>query len=204
VADPPAERRSARETVRNASSEIRRRLRVFLSSDAIRLIRAGGRAWLVAALGFAAGVLLIVTEFAHISYITTITATCQDFADPKLRDSCLTVGHESHHWGFAILGLFVVLMTFGAVVGGSRPAAMALLVAGALGLAITLLHDLPNTSKTGEIGIAFAQGKAHKGAGFWTELVGSALALGCGAYVLWRTPPPIRARHPEAEEPASA
>jgi hypothetical protein len=146
-------------------------------------------AWLTTAAGFVAGVLLIMTEFSSLSYVTTITATCSDFADSALRNSCLTVGHESHHYTFVVLGLFVILMAFGASVGGSRPAAVALLVSGALGLGITLLHDLPNTGKKGEIGVAFARGKAHKGNGFWFELVGSSLALACGGFLTWRTPP---------------
>ena len=215
MADPRASLGRTRETARNASSEIRRRLGVFLSSDAFRLVRAGGLGWVTAGVGFVAGLLLVITEFLHISYITTITASCSDFADPKLRDSCLTVGHESHHWGFVVLGLFVMLMTFGAVVGGSRPAALALLVAGVVGLGITLLHDLPNTTKKGEIGVAFARAKAHKGAGFWVELVASALAIGAGAFIIVRRPEPLgprlrlargggEAAPPEAGEPASA
>jgi hypothetical protein len=152
------------------------------------------------AAGFAAGLLLIVTEFARLSYVTTITATCSDFADPGLRDRCLTVGHESHHYGFAILGLFVILMTFGAAVGGSRPAAVALLIAGVLGLGITLIKDLPKTNDTGEIGRDFVRGKAHKGNGFWFELVGSSLAVACGAFLVVRTPP----RRELRRRPASA
>jgi hypothetical protein len=162
----------------------------------------------VGAAGVVAGALLIATEFLAIRYVTTITASCSDFADPQLRDSCLTIGHESHHWGFAILGLFVILMTFGAAVGGSRPAAVALLVAGALALGITLLHDLPDTSKKGEVGVAFAQGKAHKGTGFWFELVGSSLAMAVGGFATWRTPPRRGARRSrpaaDAEKAASA
>ena len=214
VADPRTGLGKARETARNASSDIRRRLGVFLSSDAFRLVRAGGLGWVLAGIGFAAGLLLVITEFLHISYVTTITASCSDFADPKLRDSCLTIGHESHHWGFVVLGLFVMVMTFGAVVGGSRPAAVALLVAGVVGLGITLLHDLPNTTKKGEIGVAFARAKAHKGAGFWVELVASALAIGAGAFIVVRRPEPLGPKlrlargggeqAPEAGEPASA
>lgn len=207
MADPQTGRREPSGRLRNASTGIRRRLRVFLSTDAIRTIQAGGLGWLVAAAGFAAGALLIVTEFSRIAYVTTITASCSDFADPKLRDSCLTLGHETHHWGFALLGLFVILMTFGTAVGGSRPAAVALLVAGAIGLGISLLHDLPQTREQGEIGVAFAQGKAHKGTGFWLEVVGSSLALGCGAFATWRTPPRRRLRrgaHAEAVEPEEA
>jgi hypothetical protein len=155
------------------------------------------------AAGFAAGLLLIVTEFARLSYVTTITASCSDFADPGLRDRCLTVGHESHHYGLAILGVFVILMTFGAAVGGSRPAAVALLVAGLLGLGITLIKDLPKTNDTGQIGRDFVRGQAHKGNGFWFELVGSSLAVACGAFLTVRTPPrrELRRRPAAATEP---
>jgi preprotein translocase subunit Sss1 len=171
------------------------------------MLQAGGLAWVVGAVGFVAGVFLILSEFMAIRYVTTITASCSDFADQRLRDDCLTVGHESHYWAFALLGLFVILMAYGVAAGGSRPAAIALVVAGVVGLAITLLHDLPDTTKKGEVGIAFASGKAHKGTGFWLELIGSTLALGCGAFAVWRTPPPRRERErpttpPEAEEPA--
>jgi hypothetical protein len=206
VAEPEQGRRRALEAARNASSGIRRRLGVFLSRDAIRLIRAGGFSWVVMAAGFVAGLLLIITEFARLSYVTTITATCSDFADPGLRDRCLTVGHESHHYGFAILGLFVLLMTFGAAVGGSRPAAVALLVAGLLGLGITLFKDLPKTNDTGEIGRDFVHGQAHKGNGFWFELVGSTLAIACGVVLTIRTPPrrEIRRSASAGGEPAEA
>jgi hypothetical protein len=139
-------------------------------------------------------VLLIVTEFATIRYVTVITATCSDFATPQLRDNCLVTGDESHYWAFALLGLFVILMTFGAIVGGSRPAAVALLVAGVAGLGITLLHDLPETSSKGQVGLDFKPAKAHKGTGFWLELVGSSLAIACGGFVTLRPPPPLRER----------
>jgi hypothetical protein len=165
------------------------------------MLQAGGRAWVVGVVGLAAGILLILTEFSRISYVTTITATCSDFADAEVRDSCLTMGHESHAWGLALLGLFVILMAFGAAAGGSRPAAVALLVAGVAGLAITLLRDLPRTDDKGAVGVAFAEGKAHKGAGFWFELVGSSLAIASGAFATWRTPPPRRERARRAAPP---
>ena len=173
------------------------------------MLQAGGRAWVLGAIGFVAGVFLILSEFMAVRYVKTITASCSDFADAELRDSCLTVGHESHYWAFALLGLFVILMTYGVAAGGSRPAAMALLVAGAVGLAITLIHDLPDTTRKGEVGVAFAEAKAHKGTGFWFELVGSGLALGSGLFAVWRTPPPRAERErrapaaTDAEEPAT-
>lgn len=168
--------------------------------------RAGLGSGLLLAVGFAAGVLMIVTEFSKLAYVTTITASCSDFADPHLRDSCLTVGHESHHWAIGLLGIFVILMAFGAAIGRSRPAAVALIVAAVISLGITLLHDLPQTGKKGAVGIAFAEGKAHKGTGFWLELVGGALGLVAGGVMLARLQGARNSSNDgEAEaEPASA
>jgi hypothetical protein len=170
--------------------------------------------------GFAGGALLFLSEFLAIRYVTTITASCQELAQESLRDSCLVIGHESHVWGFALLGLLVVVMTFGAWIGGSRPAAVALLVAAVVGLGITLLHDLPQTGHKGGVGQNYASAKAHKGTGFWFALIGSSLALASGAYATWRTPQrrellrsraqaasaeePAADGPPDAEEPASA
>jgi hypothetical protein len=148
------------------------------------VLRAGLVPAVLLAAGFGAGVLLIVTEFSRIAYVTTITASCSDFADPHLRDTCLTTGHESHSWSLGLLGLFVILMAFGAAIGRSRPAAAALVVSGALVLGIALLHDLPQTGKEGAVGVAFAEGKAHKGTGFWLELVGGGLVLVTGGVAL--------------------
>ena len=216
MAEPETGPRRARRTRGNASSGIRRRLGVFLFTDAIRAIQAGGIGWVVGTLGIAGGAAIAISDFTHLAYVKTITASCSDLATASDRGSCLTVGHESHHYAFALLGLFVIIMAFGAAVGGSRPAAVALLIAGAVGLGITLLHDLPKTSESGQVGVAFAQAKAHPGLGFWLALIGSLVALLCGAFATWRTPPPRRAGRSrptgdapppdpdEASEPASA
>ena len=160
--------------------------------------RAGLLSGLLLTAGVAAGVLMIVTEFTHIRYVTSITASCSDFAGKSVRDSCLTIGHQSHSWAVGLLGVFAMLMAFGAAVGRSRPAAVALAVAGAVVLGITLLHDLPSTGKTGQIGFAFAEAKAHKGAAFWFELIGGTLALVAGLAALVRLQRDLR--RPEAED----
>jgi hypothetical protein len=169
--------------------------------------RAGLLSGLLLVAGVAAGVLMIVTEFTHIRYVTSITASCSDFAGKSVRDGCLTIGHQSHSWSVGLLGLFAILMAFGAAVGRSRPAAVALTIAGAVVLGITLLHDLPNTRKTGQIGFAFVQARAHKGAGFWLELIGGVLALVAGLTALLRLRREQRRPDPEdelGEEPAPA
>jgi hypothetical protein len=173
------------------------------------MLQAGGLAWVVGAVGLVAGVFLVLSEFTAVRYVQTITASCDELAGRELRDSCLVIGHESHAWAIGLLGLFVIIMTYGVAAGGSRPAAIALLVAGAVGLGIALLHDLPQTGKTGGVGSQYAEAKAHRGTGFWLETIGSVLAIGCGAFAVWRTPPPRRERErrrpaaadPDAEEP---
>ena len=195
--------RAALEAARNASSGFRRRLSVFLSSDAVRRLREGRRNWLVGVPGLVAGVLLILSDFTAVRYIKTIEATCQQLAQPTLRDSCLVIGHESHGFGFVLLGLLVLVMTYGAALGGSRPAAVALLVAGVLGLGIALLHDLPQTTEKGEVGVVYADAKAHKGIGFWFGLIGSSLALASGAFATWRTPQRLELRRASAEPAAT-
>ena len=204
MSEPSQAPNRARQAARNASTGIRRRLGVFLSSSAIQRLRASLPALALALAGFAGGVLLILSEFLAIRYVTTITATCDNLAQPSLRDSCLVVGHESHAWSFLLLGLFAIVMTVGAVAGGARPAAIALVVAGALGLGITLLHDLPQTNHRGQVGTVYARAKAHKGTGFWLELVGSALLIGTGALATWRTPVRRLERRRRVAEPEAA
>src|SRR3954471_10922278 len=89
MAEPLSARERASRAARNASSGFRRRLRVFLSSDAIRMLQAGGLAWVVGAIGFLAGALLILSEFTAVRYVTVITASCDDPAVARQRDDCL-------------------------------------------------------------------------------------------------------------------
>ena len=85
----------------------------------------------------------IVAEFSTISYVTVVTATCEDLADPRLADQCRLEGSERHSWAFALLGGFAILMAWGAAVGRSKPAAAALIVVGAAMLGLGFFRDLP-------------------------------------------------------------
>ena len=131
----------------------------------------------------------IVAEFSTISYVTVVTATCEDLADPRLADRCRLEGGERHSWAFALLGAFAILMAWGAAVGRSRPAAAALVVVGVVILALGFARDLPETTKTGLIGEAY-EATAHKGTGLWLELGSGALmiASGVGTFMLLRRP----------------
>jgi hypothetical protein len=149
----------------------------------------------------------IVAEFSTISYVTVVTATCEDLADPRLADRCRLEGSERHSWAFALLGGFAILMAWGAAVGRSKPAAAALIAVGAVMLGLGFLRDLPETSKTGLIGEAY-EATAHKGTGLWLELGAGVLMIGSGVgslLLLRRAEPEPRARDSgSAEEPAAA
>ena len=171
----------------NASSGIRGRPRGFLRGDAARLLRSGVLAWVLLAVGVAGGVLAIVAEFSTISYVTVVTATCEDLADPRLADRCRLEGSERHSWAFALLGGFAVLMAWGATVGRARAAAAALLLVGVVVLGLGFFRDLPETSRTGLIGEAY-EATAHKGTGLWLELASGVLLVATGLAALFLLP----------------
>ena len=132
---------------------------------------------------------MILSDLLTLYHVDVVTASCSDLADPGLADACTTTGGEHHGYALLILGVLVLVMTWGAAVGRSRPAGFALLVLGLAGLAIALGVDLPDVHKTGVIGERFAEASAKPGAGFYLELVGSALALAAGALRLARRAP---------------
>jgi hypothetical protein len=152
----------------------------------------------------------IVAEFSTISYVTVVTATCEDLADPKLADRCQLDGAERHSWAFALLGAFAIIMAWGAAMGRSRPAAAALVVVGAVILGLGFARDLPEADRTGLIGEAY-EATAHKGTGLWLELGAGVLMVGSGvgSLLLLRRRPDAEPRSRgsgsgSAKEPAAA
>jgi hypothetical protein len=131
-------------------------------------------------IGVAAALLLVLTEVTTLFSIEVATATCSDLADPDLADRCDTTGGEQHSFALVPIAVLVGVMAVGAGLGGSRPAGIALIGAGVLVLVITLAFDLPDTTKTGEIGSSFASAEAVKGPAFWFELVAGVLAVAAG------------------------
>ena len=132
-------------------------------------------------LGVAAAALMVLTEVSTLFEIEVETASCSDLADPDQADACETTGGEHHSFALIPVALLVVVMAVGAGLGGSRPAGAALLAAGAGVLAYALIGDLPDTTKTGEIGSNFAAAEAVRGNGLWFEIAGGALAAVAGA-----------------------
>jgi hypothetical protein len=135
----------------------------------------------VLVLGILAAIFMVVSEFATLRSVKVLTASCGDLADPSLRGSCVTHGGEEHSYALVLMGLVTALMAWGAALGRSRPAGIALIAIGAAVVAIALLTDVPDIHKTGVLGERFDSAHATAGPGLWLEIAGGALALAAGA-----------------------
>ena len=112
--------------------------------------------------------LLIVAEFLPLYEIRAVTAVPAG-------------GHKSTgaHHGYALLvvGLALLPMAWGAVRGGSRPAAFAALALALIALFVALVIDLPDLNETGLIGRTYDQAEARPRVGFFVETLGATLAV---------------------------
>jgi hypothetical protein len=113
-------------------------------------------------------VLLIVAEFLPLYEIRAVTAVPAG-------------GHKStgahHGYALGVIGLAIIPMAWGAVRGGSKPAAIAALVLAVIALFVALAIDLPDLNETGLIGRTYDQAEARPRVGFFVETLGATLAL---------------------------
>jgi hypothetical protein len=159
---------------------------------------------LLAGLG---ALLLVVAEFSTLYEVVAITAV--------VPGGTSTVG-ENHLYAQLLLAVFAVLMAWGAFVGGSRPAAFAVVLVGAVSLFIVLVVDLPDVSDEGLLAETYESAKASPRTGFYLEAIGAVLVLLAGAAAVLlgaatrtREPRPRRRRdrpapESEPEPPAGA
>jgi hypothetical protein len=137
----------------------------------------------IVAAGLVAAVLLVVTEFSTIASVEVGSTSCEVIqdTDPELAERCDLSGFERQPLVRTLLAAGIVAMALGAGLGRSRPAAVALIVLGALVLGLALLIDLPVTRETGVLGTAFADAHGKAGSGLTLEIVAGALAVAAGA-----------------------
>jgi hypothetical protein len=135
-------------------------------------------------------VLLVVADFSTISYRSIGIGACPERAGNEV---CTTSGHESHAFALVILAPLAVLMAWGAVIGRSRAAAMALGAIGVTVLVIALAIDSPKLDDTRNLEALYDDVTAHTDSGFKIELVGGVLLLLAGGLALVRPEP----REPE-------
>ena|SRR5829696_7359190 len=135
-----------------------------------------------------AGIGLIVSEFLTYREIVALTV---------VPEGGRTTGGANHGYALALVGLVSLPMSYGAVIGGSRPAAAAVAVLGGVALAIGAIFDVPALDDTGLIGRTYDLAEADPGVGFWLE-------IGCGAVLLVGGLLLLRARVTEAREAGAA
>jgi hypothetical protein len=136
--------------------------------------------WAPLAAAVAGAVALIVSELLVLREIRAVTA---------VPAGGITRGGAHHGYALALVGIAMLPMAWGAVRGGSRPAAVALLALAVVAAGIVALRDAPALDDTGLIGRTYALAEAHPGPGFWVELAGSILALAAAAAILLRRRP---------------
>ena len=130
------------------------------------------RHWLLAPL-LSAALLLIVSEFLTLREIKAITAVIE------------TKTAGAHH-GYALLvvGIALIPMAWGAVVGGSPAARLAVVALAVVALVIVFAIDAPKVGAEGLTAERYEEAKASPKIGFYLESVGAVLAL-LGAVALF-------------------
>jgi hypothetical protein len=88
-----------------------------------------------------------------------------------------------HGYALAVIAAAAVALALVAVLGGSRSAAVALLVLGAAALAVVLAVDLPDVHETGLVGQTYEAARAEPRSALWLELAGAGCLL-CGAVAI--------------------
>ena len=58
---------------------------------------------------------------------------------------------DRHHYALAVIALFAIVAVLVAVAGGSRPAAIAVAIAGVVALLLFLIVDLPKAKIVGTL-----------------------------------------------------
>jgi hypothetical protein len=131
------------------------------------------------ALPLAGAALLVAAELSTLYDVRVVTAVPEG-------GSFATGPH--HGYAQAVIAMAIAVMSVGAALGGSRPAAVAVLVLGAGSLAIALLVDLPDVHETGLIGRTYEAAVAEPRAGLYLEIAGGCAALLGGALMLVARP----------------
>jgi hypothetical protein len=132
----------------------------------------------------AAAVLLVAADFSTISFRTIGIGACSDRVDPGV---CRTAGHDSHSYVLVVVGAVALLMAWGAVVGRSRAAAVAVAALGVVVLFIALVIDLPKLDDKRGLEVRYNDVFAHTGSAFKLELTGGVLLLLVGGLSVIRS-----------------
>jgi hypothetical protein len=131
----------------------------------------------LALLGVAGAVLLLVASFSTVIEITV--GTTSKVLDADTAQS----GWDRHGPALVLLGLLALFLLF-AGLRGARIALTGLVVTGVAALAIAWAWDRPHVHDTGSVGDVYAEATADPGTGYYLETLGGALLLLAGGSLL--------------------
>ncbi len=106
---------------------------------------------------------------------------------------------DRHQYAMLILGVFAIVALAVAIFTGSKPAAVAVAVAGGAAILLFVLIDVPDAGKVGtfsDAGQSFVDAKAVPEGGFWLELIGALVLAVCGGTLATLTSDQLRALRP--------
>jgi hypothetical protein len=103
---------------------------------------------------------------------------------------------DRHGYVMFVIAFFALFCLALAVLEGSKPAAVAVAVAGGLALLLFLVIDLPDAGQVGTVDdpVFFANAEAEPRSGFWFELIGALSLAVSGAALATLTPEQLRLR----------
>ncbi|MEA2129365.1 MAG: hypothetical protein QOJ85_2256 [Solirubrobacteraceae bacterium] len=147
----------------------------------------GGRAGpatlraLVAAFAVVGIALLVVAEFS------TVVRVVVGSLETEKRS---VTGHANHGYALLVVALAAVPFLLLAL-RGSRAAAAALVVLGAVALVVALAIDLPDTRESGRLpeSVAFEDAQAKAGPGLGLEIAGGVVLVLAGGLLVVLAPP---------------
>ena len=142
----------------------------------------------------AGALLLIVAEFLTVREIVVVTVVPPDGTD---------TGGSLHLYALGLLGVAILVMTYGAVARGARPAAVALVVLSLAACVIVVFVDRPVLDDAGMLEQTYDQAKAEPATGFYLESLGAALVLVGSVGALLLTPRPAPAPRQRRPRPAT-
>ena len=143
-------------------------------------------------LPIAGAALLIAAEFSTLYEVQVVTTVPEG-------GSYSAGGH--HGYALGVMAVGIVVMALGAVLGGSRPAAFAVLALAAAALAIALAVDLPDVHETGLLGRTYDAARAEPRSGLYLEIAGGCAALVGGALIVLARPDARRPRRSRRTAP---
>jgi hypothetical protein len=132
---------------------------------------------ILAALGLAGAVLLVVSTFVPVVEIRVLTTS-----ELVSQDTTIT-GGDLHGIALVLVALFALLMLAGAL-RGARPAMAALAATGLLALGLVVGLDVPELDNTGQIARFYEDVSAGAATGFYLESLGAVLLLLSGGGLL--------------------